>query len=187
MLARLLAARSAALEHDTNVVAMLAERTGNRLGLSSGEAERIKVAAELHDVGKAAVPDAILEKPGELDEQEWQFIRRHTVIGERIVRAAPSLAHAADLVRSHHERLDGSGYPDGLRGDDIPIGARIIGACDAFAAMISERSYRPAFSVDDALAELRAAAAQFDPAVVHTLTAVVAEGAAAGASPAGAA
>jgi HD-GYP domain-containing protein (c-di-GMP phosphodiesterase class II) len=98
--------------------------------------------------------------------------------GSQLPRPSGSaLAPAADLVRSHHERLDGSGYPDGLRGDDIPIGARIVGACDAFAAMISERAYRPALSVNDALAELRAAGTQFDPTVVHALSTVVSESA----------
>jgi diguanylate cyclase (GGDEF)-like protein len=178
VLVTLLAERSADLENDVGVVTGLAERTAVKLGLSTAETERIRLGAELHDVGKAAVPDAILNKPGKLDAEEWQFIRRHTVIGERIVRAAPSLAPAADLVRWHHERIDGSGYPDGLRGEDIPVGARIIAVCDAFSAMISERPYRPALSVEGALAELRASAGkQFDPAVVHALSSVIAEGA----------
>ena len=96
----------------------------------------------LHDVGKVAIPDAILDKPGPLDEDEWAFMRRHTIIGERILHAAPALAAAAPLVRSRHERFDGTGYPDGLAGDDIPLGARIIAVCDAYDAMISDRPYR---------------------------------------------
>lgn len=89
------------------------------------ELERLGLAAELHDVGKAAIPDAILEKPGKLDDAEWEFMRRHAVIGESILRAAPSLADTAQLVRSSHEWMDGTGYPDGLRGEEIPIGSRI--------------------------------------------------------------
>jgi diguanylate cyclase (GGDEF)-like protein/putative nucleotidyltransferase with HDIG domain len=177
VLVTLLAERNRELERHTVEVATLAELTAALLELPPDEVERIRLAAQLHDVGKAAVPDGILTKPGELDEEEWEFIHRHTVVGERIIRAAPSLAAAADLVRSHHERLDGSGYPDGLRGDRIPLGARIVGACDAFCAMVSDRPHRPAKSVEEALAELRAGAgSQFDRTVVAALAAVVARG-----------
>ena len=124
---------------------------------------------QLHDVGKIAVPDAILNKPGPLTEDEWQFIRQHTLIGERILGAAPSLADAARLVRASHERMDGTGYPDGLLGEEIPLGARVIGVCDAFDAMTSARPYRATpLSVEGALAELREnAGTQFDPQVVE--------------------
>jgi len=101
-----------------------------------------------------AIPEEILNKPGPLDEEEWEFIRRHTEIGERIITAAPSLAHTAELVRSHHERYDGNGYPDRLAGKDIPLGASIIAVCDAFGAMTKERPYSDAIAVR-ALAELR--------------------------------
>jgi two-component system cell cycle response regulator len=176
VLLRLLAERSFDLERHTTDVALLAERTAARLGLTPAETERIRLAAELHDVGKAAIPDAILLKPGSLTEEEWSFVRRHTVIGERIVRAAPSLAHTAELVRWHHERPDGTGYPDALRGDDIPIGARIIAVSDVFDAMVSDRPYRDGRSVEAALAELRrCAGSQFDPAVVEAFAAVVAD------------
>ena len=157
-------------------MALLAELTAARLGLTPVEAERVRLAAELHDVAKAATPAANLLKRGPLNEDEWGFIRRHTVIGERIVRAAPSLAHTADLVRWHHERPDGAGYPDALSGDEIPIGARIIAVSDVFDAMVSDRPYRSGRSVEDALAELRrCAGTQFDPQVVEAFTAVVAE------------
>ncbi len=157
-------------------LASLAERTAARLGLDAEESEGIRLAARLHDVGKAAVPEAILVKRGELDADEQLFVRRHTLIGERIVRAAPALAHAADLVRWHHERLDGSGYPDGLRGHEIPLGARIIAVCDAFAAMVSERPYRQPLTVSGALEELRRnAGTQFDPRVVTAFSAAVRE------------
>jgi diguanylate cyclase (GGDEF)-like protein len=176
VLLRLLAERSFELERHTTDVALLAELTAARLGLSPVETERIRLAAELHDVGKAAIPDAILLKPGSLTEEEWSFVRRHTVIGERIVRAAPSLAHTAELVRWHHERPDGTGYPDALRGDEIPVGARIIAVSDVFDAMISDRPYRDGRSVEDALAELRrCVGSQFDGAVVEAFAAVVAE------------
>ena len=95
----------------------------------------LRRAAELHDIGKIAIPDEILRKPGPLDEIEWELMRKHTLIGERILGASPSLAPVARLVRSSHERWDGEGYPDGLAGEDIPLGARIIFVCDAFDAM----------------------------------------------------
>jgi diguanylate cyclase (GGDEF)-like protein/putative nucleotidyltransferase with HDIG domain len=175
-LVALLAERRRELGRHTIEVATLSDAVAERLGLDPGEIVRIRLGAELHDVGKVAVPDTILMKPGELDESEWEFLRGHTVVGERIARAAPSLATAADLVRAHHERLDGSGYPDGLRGDEIPLGARVIGACDAFVGMISNRPQRTAMSVADALAELRRGAGdQFDPNVVAALAAVIDE------------
>jgi diguanylate cyclase (GGDEF)-like protein len=180
VLLRLLAERSLDLERHTADVALLAARTAERLGLLPDEVERIRLAAELHDVGKAAIPDAILLKAGSLNQDEWGFIRRHTVIGERIVRAAPSLAHTADLVRWHHERPDGTGYPDGLGGDEIPVGARIIAVSDVFDAMVSDRPYRAGRTVEEAIAELRrCAGTQFDPAVVDALVRVVGSGSAA--------
>ena len=178
VLLKLQAERNGDLGRHTHDVGELAEATAKRLGLQQHEIARLKLAAELHDVGKAAIPDAILEKPGKLDEEEWEFIRRHTAIGESIVRAAPSLADTADLVRSSHERMDGTGYPDGLRGEEIPIGARIIGVCDAFDAMISERAYRRARSHEEALAELRrCAGTQFEPDVVEEFAAALRESA----------
>jgi diguanylate cyclase (GGDEF)-like protein len=171
--------RSAALGKHVHGVAVLVEAVARRLGNTEPEVQRIRTAAELHDVGKTGVPDAILNKPGPLDADEVEFMNRHTLIGERILRAAPSLAPAADLVRSHHERMDGGGYPDGLKGDEIPFGARIIFACDAFNGMTSKRPYRmQAMSVPDALAELRrCAGTQFDPLVVAEIVAVVESGA----------
>jgi HD-GYP domain-containing protein (c-di-GMP phosphodiesterase class II) len=141
--------------------------TAQALGLPPDEVERVRHASELHDVGKVAIPDAILGKPGPLTEEEWAFVRRHPVIGERIVLAAPALAPVASLVRSSHERWDGAGYPDGLHGDAVPLSARIVAVADAFAAMTSGRPYRAARTVEEALDELRReAGAQFDPAVV---------------------
>jgi two-component system, cell cycle response regulator len=141
--------------------------TAEALGLSPEEVEHVRHASELHDVGKVAIPDAILGKPGPLTVEEWAFVRRHPIIGERIILAAPALARVATLVRSSHERWDGAGYPDALAGDRIPVGARIVAVADAFAAMTAGRPYRPARTPDDALDELRReAGAQFDPAVV---------------------
>ena len=132
------------------------------------EVERIRHAGELHDAGKVAIPEAILAKPGPLSEDEWAFVRRHPLIGERIVRSAPSLSRVAELVRSTHERFDGQGYPDRLRADAIPLGARIVSVCDAYDAMTSDRPYQRALGPDEALAELRrCAGTQFDPAVVE--------------------
>jgi diguanylate cyclase (GGDEF)-like protein len=162
-------------EHISGVAAQ-ALATGEKLGLSTHELWRVGLAAELHDIGKTAIPDALLDKPGPLDEEEWKFMHRHTVIGERIVRAAASLAPTAGLVRSSHERFDGGGYPDGLRGEAIPLGARIIAVSDAYEAMVTGRPYRDAISVEDTLEELRrCSGSQFDPRVVDAFMAVSAE------------
>ena len=123
--------------------------------------------AELHDIGKMAIPDAIIDKPAALDGDEQQLIRQHSLIGERILSVAPALRAVGTLVRSSHERWDGHGYPDGLAGEDIPIGARIIAVCDAYDAMRSDRPYSAPMSEQDALEELQACAGgQFDPRVV---------------------
>jgi diguanylate cyclase (GGDEF)-like protein len=176
VLLKVLSERSADLREHMDGVAALAERTAQRWGLPAHEVKRIGFAAELHDVGKTAIPDTILNKPGALDENEWAFMRRHTVIGERIILAAPSLAPCAELVRSSHEAFDGTGYPDALRGEQIPLGARIIAVSDAFDAIISERPYRAARSVGEAVAELRrCAGTQFDPDVVEAFCAVLDE------------
>jgi HD-GYP domain-containing protein (c-di-GMP phosphodiesterase class II) len=168
VLLQALAERHSDLGDHLGQVADLAAATAAKLRLGDEEVEQVRVAAELHDVGKVAIPDAILDKPESLDDEEWEFIRRHSEIGERIVAAAPALAPVAKLVRSVHERWDGGGYPDGLGGGDIPLGARIVAVCDAFDAMTSDRSYRCAMPVADALAELRrCAASQFDPDVVE--------------------
>jgi two-component system, cell cycle response regulator len=132
--------------------------------------------------GQGRTPDrcASSPPPAALDDEEWAFMRRHTVIGERIIAAAPALGGAAKLVRCSHEAFDGSGYPDGLSGTDIPLGARIIAICDAFDAMLSERPYSRPRTTDAALAELgRCAGSQFDPDLVRIFVQVMAERAAA--------
>jgi HD-GYP domain-containing protein (c-di-GMP phosphodiesterase class II) len=156
-------------------VALLAQGVGRRLGLRAHELQDLVRAAELHDMGKMAIPDALLSKPGPLDASEWEFMRQHTVIGERMLHVAPALAGVARLVRCSHERMDGTGYPDGLAGEEIPLGARIVAVCDAFDAMTSDRPYRRAMSADAAVAELlRHAGTQFDPDVVAAFQAELA-------------
>jgi diguanylate cyclase (GGDEF)-like protein/putative nucleotidyltransferase with HDIG domain len=156
-------------EHAEKVVA-LAGAVARRLGIDSEDVERIAAAALLHDIGKVAVPDSILSKPGALNEEEWQVMRGHTIVGERILRAVPGLGPVARIVRHGHERLDGTGYPDGLRGEEIPVGSRIVLVCDAYDAMTSDRPYRKALPHAAAAAELRAGAGtQFDPRVVDAL------------------
>jgi HD-GYP domain-containing protein (c-di-GMP phosphodiesterase class II) len=157
-------------------VARLAAAVSERMGVAADERHQVQQAAELHDIGKVAIPDAILHKPGPLDKEEWAFVRRHSLIGERIIGAAPALAHAAKLVRSTHERFDGTGYPDALAGEQIPLGARIIAACDAYAAMTTTRPHAPKMTSAQALEELlRCAGSQFDPQVVAVLARVVAD------------
>jgi two-component system cell cycle response regulator len=172
VLLRALAERDPELGEHMTDVATLAELVARRLGLAVEEVEQVRHAAELHDIGKVAIPDAILHKPGPLDDDEWAFVRRHTLIGERIIAAAPSLGSVATLVRASHERFDGAGYPDGMIGKEIPLGARIVAVCDAFDAMVTDRSYRSAMPADAALDELRrCAGAQFDPIVVEAFCA----------------
>jgi diguanylate cyclase (GGDEF)-like protein len=168
VLLKALSERNPGLSEHTGVVAQLAKMTAEGLGLDEHETQRVELAGELHDIGKVAIPETILNKPGPLDGEEWEFMRRHTLIGERILIAAPSLAQVAELVRSSHERYDGGGYPDQLAGDDIPLGASIIAVCDAFDAMTSARPYGAAISVSDALTELgRCSGSQFHPRVVR--------------------
>lgn len=149
-------------------VAELSLAVGRRLGMTDADLDELHRAAELHDIGKVAIPEEILNKPAALDEGEWEFVRRHTILGERILASAPALSPVARLVRASHERFDGQGYPDGLVGAAIPLGARIIAVCDAFDAMVSQRPYSGPMEVGDAVDELRACAGtQFDPEVVE--------------------
>jgi diguanylate cyclase (GGDEF)-like protein len=167
VLLRALSERHPGLEEHVGGVAALAEAVGIRLGIDGEDLVQLRHAAALHDTGKVAIPDEIIDKPGPLDDEEWAFMRRHTLIGERIVAAAPALAPAARIVRSSHEAWDGAGYPDGLAGAEIPLGARIVAVCDAFDAMTSERPYAPARTAAEAVMELRRCAGrQFDPGVV---------------------
>jgi diguanylate cyclase (GGDEF)-like protein len=168
VLVQMISERNAELGEHVSIVVRLAEGVSKRLGLSREQVDEVKRAAALHDIGKLAIPESILMKPGPLSVAEWDFVRQHTLIGDRILSAAPSLSSCARIVRSSHERWDGGGYPDGLAADDIPLAARIVAVCDAFHAMTSARPYRDSRSVEEAIGEVqRCAGTQFDPSVVR--------------------
>jgi diguanylate cyclase (GGDEF)-like protein len=174
-------ARTVIAEHDlglhehSNGVAAIAEAVGTELGLDGPRLVDLRRVADLHDIGKVGVPSTILDRHDSLDEQEWHFIHQHTLIGERILASAPALAPIARLVRSTHERFDGTGYPDGLAGDDIPLLSRIVFVCDSWDAMTKGcRPYRTQLAPEQAEAELRKhAGTQFDPTVVDAALAVI--------------
>ncbi|MGO9974973.1 MAG: HD domain-containing phosphohydrolase [Solirubrobacteraceae bacterium] len=170
VLLRALVERSSDLGAHLRSVAEMAVIVARTFSLTLEDVEQIRHAAELHDVGKVAIPDAILDKPAALDESEREFMQTHTLIGERIIAEAPALKRVAALVRSSHENFDGTGYPDRLAGQEIPLGSRIITACDALHAMTTDRPYRKAIDQQSAIAELhRCAGTQFDPLVVERL------------------
>jgi diguanylate cyclase (GGDEF)-like protein len=163
-------------EHSASVVDM-ATTVASALGLDEVEVERVGHAALLHDIGKVGVPDRILHKAGPLAGEEWELMREHPLIGERILRAIPGMGGVARIVRHEHERFNGSGYPDRLEGEAIPIGSRVILACDAYHAMTSDRAYRGAMAHDAAIAELvSCAGTQFDPKVVAALVSYLGRG-----------
>ena len=173
-LSRQLADRIPRMERHHRADAELAGSLARHIGLRDEQLHAVVRAAELHDVGKVLVPDAILNKPGDLSEDELALMRRHAIAGWLILRESAESDAIAALVRSSHERWDGMGYPDGLAGEAIPLGARIITICDAFDAMTHERPYRSARSGAEALAELREGAGiRYDPTLVAVfLTAV---------------
>jgi HD-GYP domain-containing protein (c-di-GMP phosphodiesterase class II) len=149
----------------------LAARIAQRLGLDESQIELTRLAASLHDLGKLAIPEEILRKPSELNESERLVLQRHPQIGYRMLESL-GVEPIAEWVLHHHERWDGDGYPDRLRGDEIPLGARIIFVADAYDAMTSERVYRKPLSPREALEELeRCAGSQFDPAIVSAFSA----------------
>jgi two-component system cell cycle response regulator len=174
VLMRALSVRDSTLGLHAGRVAALARAVAEELGLSAAATRDVDLAAELHDIGKLAIPDEILTKPGPLTDDEWRFMHQHTAIGQHILEGASALARLAPVVRASHERVDGTGYPDGLAGDAIPLAARIILACDAYDAMTDSRPYSPAVSEAGAMAELRhCAGTQFDVRVVEALCRVV--------------
>jgi HD-GYP domain-containing protein (c-di-GMP phosphodiesterase class II) len=151
-------------------VARLSLMVGLHLGFDKEGLERLVHGALLHDLGKLGVADAILEKPGPLTEEEWVAVKRHPQIGARMIEPLEFLSGALPMVRHHHERPDGTGYPDGLEGEEIPLGARIVAAADAYDVMVRGRPYRPKSSPAEALQELwREAGRQFDVRVVEAL------------------
>lgn len=176
-LANAVEAKDAPTERHCQRLALLAARIGTRIGLPGPELDAVTYGALLHDVGKIGVPDHVLGKPGALTEAEWALVRRHPEIGERICAPLDSFAVFGPIIRHHHERWDGRGYPDGLRGEAIELGARIVGLVDAFDAMTHDRPYRPALDLERAMAELaREAGRQFDPDLVRLFAEEVAGG-----------
>jgi len=171
VLRNLLGERYPDLGRHVNTVARLCQETATELELEDREREALTQAAFLHDIGKLSLPESLLAKSDPLTEAEWTLMRLHTVVGERILLAAGLNGPVLAYVRSSHERIDGTGYPDGLAGEEIPLGARIIGVCDAYEAMTSVRPYRPApMTGDGACLELmRGSGTQFDAAVVDVL------------------
>jgi putative two-component system response regulator len=164
-------------EHHCQRLAFLAGRLTERVGLDHETAETIAYGALLHDVGKIGVPESVLTKPGPLDDDEWAIMRRHPEIGERICRPLGDAGGFLPIIRHHHERWDGKGYPDGLGGEAIPLGARIVSLADAFDAMTHDRQYRAARSTADALEEIRSCSGrQFDPVLADLFIQTVEDG-----------
>jgi diguanylate cyclase (GGDEF)-like protein len=173
-LAAMVEARDHATGKRVHDAAALAMRLALEMGLDTSEAHEVGLAGRLYDIGKIAVPDAILSKPGPLTDEESRVVQKHTVVGAMVISRIPALRALAPQVRAHHERWDGSGYPDGLAGEKIPLIARILAVADAYLAMTSDRSYRPAMPVDEALAEMdRESGRQFDPTIVDALKRVL--------------
>jgi HD-GYP domain-containing protein (c-di-GMP phosphodiesterase class II) len=167
VLVRIMHAKQPGLDDHSSGVSRLAVAVGRQFGMTAEEIDELARAAELHDIGKVGIPDAILDKPGPLDEHEWAYVGQHTIFGERILSAAPALRPVARIVRASHERWDGKGYPDGLAGEEIPLAARIVSVCDAFDAITSDRCYRKGRTIAEARQELlKEAGRQFDPRVV---------------------
>ena len=174
VLLRALREREPELDRHLRSVAQLAIELGHTIHLDSEELDEVARAAELHDIGKIAVPDAILHKRAPLNTGEWEIMRNHPVVGERILLSAPAMAPVAKLVRSTHERWDGSGYPDRLAEEEIPLGSRLIAVCDAFVAMTEPRPWRPTLTFEAAASELqRSAGTQLDPSLVASFCAFV--------------
>ena len=166
-LATALEAKDAVTRGHSARVAHLCHHIGLKLGMERPQLERLEVAASLHDLGKIGVPERVLNKPGPLDAAERRWIREHPMVGAEMLEEIPLLWDIAPVVRAHHERFDGEGYPDGLRGEEIPLASRIIAVADTMDAMLMPRPYRRGRTLEEALAEIQACAGtQLDPAVV---------------------
>src|SRR4051812_16356627 len=161
--------------HHTEDVVDLSVRVAEQLGVGEDVKRETELGALLHDIGKIHIPDAIINKPGPLDDEEWAIMKTHTVEGQKMLdRVGGMLSSVGLVVRASHERHDGRGYPDGLAGEAIPLAARIVTVCDSFNAMTTTRPYRKGMAVSEAVAEVRrCAGTQFDPAVANALLAVV--------------
>jgi HD-GYP domain-containing protein (c-di-GMP phosphodiesterase class II) len=163
-----LAVKDYVAQGHTERVKKLACMLGEAVGLTRSDLDTLRLLADIHDVGKLGVPEHILFKPSPLTREEWEEVRRHPEVGYRLALSSPELAPVAELIRQHHERWDGKGYPRGLRGEEIHVLSRILAIADAYDAMTSERPYRPALSREEALEELkRCAGTQFDPHLVE--------------------
>jgi putative two-component system response regulator len=183
-LANAVEAKDATTELHCQRLAGLAHTLGMHAGLEPAALKGLVFGALLHDIGKIGVSDAILTKAGPLTREEWAEMRLHPLIGERICEPLATASQFAPIVRHHHERWDGAGYPDGLRGNKIPMGARIVGLVDAYDAIIHDRPYRPARTIDEALTELlEQAGKQFDPGLVEMFVPLIERYAADGAEP----
>lgn len=175
VLARMMDLRDPATSEHGREVAELVPRVGRLLGIEGESLEELELAAEFHDIGKVAVPEIILNKPGPLDDIERRVMACHVEWGAELLRNLPGCAPIARIVRHHHERYDGGGYPDGLRDGQIPLASRVIAVCDAYGAMVSDRPYRRALRSEAAVAELHAhAGTQFDPDAAAAVLEVVA-------------
>jgi len=175
-MADLLAKRDPYTYEHSRSVAELAARIARKLRLPLDQVEKIRSAAMIHDIGKIAIPDSILQKPGPLSEEEWRVMKTHPVIGADLIKDLEIYADVADIVRYEHERWNGSGYPRGLQGDEIPLGARIVAAADIYNALTTDRPYRPAYSPHEArriIKEMRGV--ELDPRVADALLAVLEE------------
>ena len=173
-LAAAVEARDPYTEKHSQRMAEYAMATARAMGLSIYSAEVVRYAAILHDIGKIGIPDHILSKSNSLTEQEWNQIKKHSTIGAEIIKQINSLSDASKIVYHHHERYDGEGYPDGLKGESIPLGSRIIAVIDAYDAMTSRRPYREALSKEEAIMELKKhAGTQFDRKVVEAFLKVL--------------
>lgn len=149
-------------------VACLAYYIGKQLGLSDCLCDKLHIAGHLHDIGKLSLPDSILYKKGKLTDEEYKTIKEHATIGYNILNKDTSIYKLAKIVKHHHERIDGEGYPDGLKGEEIPLGSRIIALADSFDAMVTERSYKASMSIEEAAEEIRkCTGSQFDQTVVN--------------------
>jgi diguanylate cyclase (GGDEF)-like protein len=163
--------RDRSLGYHSQQVADLVRQLALARGMSLKEAQVVALAGQLHDIGKVAIPDAILQKPGPLTEEEWEQMRRHSIVGAEVISCVPSLRPLAPVIRAHHERWDGQGYPDHLQSEQIPLAARLIAVVDSYTVMITDRPYQLARSPAVALVELQhCAGSQFDPRVVEALT-----------------
>ncbi|MGA8219632.1 MAG: HD-GYP domain-containing protein [Solirubrobacterales bacterium] len=171
---RILAETSASTAEHSSDVVLITQAIGERMGIAGAETDELLASARLHDIGKAWIPRRILEKPGPLSDDEWKLMREHTVVGEEILSTVAELKEVGRIVRHSHERWDGGGYPDGLKGDEVPLGSRIVFCADTFHAIRCDRPYRAGRSAAEAVTEIkRCAGTQFDPEVAAALEVVV--------------